>query len=347
MNTKSEVATKSKNLPGSFTGDTRQAEFDFLIGFARNVTANLETSQVVMAAAKALYEYAPYDSIVFSLAPGAGGVHIISPQADCWHIRSSSETVLNTGRGGFSGRPLRFVELPCAAGSIAICCKQKSAALLSDLFLSSFAECLVIALRNAQEHGRVKELAIRDALTGLYNRRGLEEMLRAEELRRNQSTLSLLVIDLDNFKLINDNYGHPVGDLVLESVSRIIRENTRQGDIVARYGGEEFAVFLPSTVGSNARTVAERLRKKIAEKELIVDGSVIKVTVSIGVACNADGAASSGTIMTRADQAMYQAKRQGKNRVCMSDKNAKVSILRLESKSDHPSPPARIHAVAI
>jgi diguanylate cyclase (GGDEF)-like protein len=326
--------------------DAKLDELNLLLSFARQVTANLDTTQVVLEAAKILYQFGAYDQITFSLAPGVGGAHTVTPGKEGWNIVAGSGPASLRDADGATAGPPRFVELPCSAGSLAIYGDDRSGAMYSDFFLSSFADCLVIALRNTQEHGRLKELTMRDALTGLYNRRGLEEMLRFEEARRNKSTLSLLVMDLDNFKLINDSYGHPVGDIVLEAVGRILRENARQGDIVARLGGEEFAVFLPATPAEGAAIAAERIRKRVAAENLVVDGNRIVVTVSIGIACSDDAAGGGDNIMARADQAMYQAKRQGKNRVCIFTPAAKVTVLRPAPRTSGNGRAGRMGVVA-
>ena len=174
---------------------------------------------------------------------------------------------------------------------------------------------------------KLEEQSITDALTGLRNRRFFDERLH-EEFRRAQrygDYLSLIMVDLDHFKLVNDRYGHPVGDAVLRESAGLIRASLRDPDICARYGGEEFAVILPKTHMSGALAVAERIWRAIGQKDFLVgpgeDGRTprtIKVTGSIGVAFYPSKDINSSDLLLRfADQALYQAKRSGRNTICL------------------------------
>jgi len=185
---------------------------------------------------------------------------------------------------------------------------------------------LTTAIRNAREHDRVKELSLRDSLTGLYNRRILEEILHLEENKRRQTPLALLLIDVDNFKAINDTFGHPAGDSVLTVLAKILMDNSRKENIVARYGGEEFAVLLNNTGLDTALQVADRLRMKLSEQVFTFSGRKVSFTASIGVSHNDGVTAIPETLLSRADQALYQAKRSGKNRVC-SHEVAQIAIV--------------------
>ncbi|HET6420359.1 MAG TPA: GGDEF domain-containing protein, partial [Geobacteraceae bacterium] len=178
-------------------------------------------------------------------------------------------------------------------------------------------EILAVCLRNAGDYGKARDDSMRDGLTGLYNRRVLEEMLELEQRKREVVPLSLLLIDLDNFKAINDTYGHPAGDAVLRSAAATLADNARRADLVVRYGGEEFAVMLPSTCASIALDVGERLRKSIENKEVEFNGNRIRVTASLGIAHRSGkDPVPVKEIMSQADQALYQAKNTGKNKVC-------------------------------
>jgi diguanylate cyclase (GGDEF)-like protein len=172
-------------------------------------------------------------------------------------------------------------------------------------------------LAHALEYGRVRERAERDGLTGLFNRRELEQALDAERARHERygHPLALLLIDVDHFKGINDRFGHDAGDAVLRTVARVILAGVREVDMAARFGGEEFAVLLPETAPEAASDVAERLRAAVERIELPWNGQGIRVHISIGVsscpACVRDPSA----LVRSADAALYQAKTLGRNRV--------------------------------
>ncbi|MBW2457245.1 MAG: GGDEF domain-containing protein [Deltaproteobacteria bacterium] len=159
-------------------------------------------------------------------------------------------------------------------------------------------------------------VALRDGLTGAYNRRYLDERLLSEMAfaKRHLVPLTLLLLDLDHFKRVNDTYGHPAGDAVLQRFNALLEEQVRTEDMVARYGGEEFAVVCRGTDEGSAAVVAERLRWAVEKTEFVYEGEVIPVTVSIGLATsldvNVDGPDS---LLRQADQALYQAKQAGRN----------------------------------
>lgn len=175
------------------------------------------------------------------------------------------------------------------------------------------------ALRDSEE--RYRSLSQTDSLTGLYNSRHLHEQVpvEIERTKRYSRPLSLLVLDCDNFKAVNDRYGHLGGDRVLQNLAKSIRHCLRRSDFAFRYGGEEFVVLLPESDGLAAMNIAERLRTLFAAvKTPAPSGEVIHCTVSIGISvCNADDDESS--LMRRADEACYRAKQAGKNRVILAD----------------------------
>ena len=196
--------------------------------------------------------------------------------------------------------------------------------------LNNSYDLLMIELRQAKEkaeklanelfcaNARLHEMAFRDCLTGLYNHRYFQEMLdkEIERAKRYENELSLLFLDIDYFKKVNDTYGHPTGDRVLAEISRVMEQSVRNVDFVARYGGEEFAVILPETGFQAARNVAERLRGNIENHVIEVDGRTIKVTVSIGcTGCNCDQIKGKGALVDLADRALYIAKLSGRNMV--------------------------------
>ena len=169
--------------------------------------------------------------------------------------------------------------------------------------------------REASEQHRLATAC--DHLTGIANRRAFFEAAEREMARRKQSPrpLSLVMFDADHFKVVNDTYGHPAGDAVLCHLAKLLMSTFRQVDIVARVGGEEFAVLLPSTDLQTALKIANRLRENVASQVVEVDGVKIRYTVSGGVASMDDSISGLDALMKRADQALYQAKASGRNRI--------------------------------
>jgi two-component system cell cycle response regulator len=172
------------------------------------------------------------------------------------------------------------------------------------------------SIANARFHAEIERLAITDGLTGIFNHRHLQERLSQEfnRLERFSEPLSILILDIDHFKEINDTYGHPVGDSVLRGVVDVIKRTIRNIDIPARYGGEEFAVILLGTGAHGALNMAERLRKAVMNRTFSAENKTFKVTISIGVStCPNDGRRKE-EIIEKADKALYHAKRTGRNR---------------------------------
>lgn len=169
-------------------------------------------------------------------------------------------------------------------------------------------------VRNAEQ---LEELATTDGLTALYNHRHFMKLAETEwnRYRRHGRPLSLLMFDIDFFKSFNDRFGHEVGDQVLFHVAALSREERRETDIVARIGGEEFAILLPETGIDDAGVAAERLRKQIEESDMQCDGQNLTITVSIGIAEAQPDMRDVGDLLKNADQALYIAKRTGRNRI--------------------------------
>ncbi|MGC2063828.1 MAG: diguanylate cyclase [Thermodesulfovibrionales bacterium] len=171
------------------------------------------------------------------------------------------------------------------------------------------------SIANAKLHAKIERLATTDGLTGLFNHRIFQERLTGELKRQSRISgpLSLMLTDIDFFKKVNDTYGHPVGDIVLKKVSKVIRESLRDIDIPARYGGEEFAVILPGTDGPGARVIAERLRTAVQGKTFSADEKSFRVSISIGIAVSPADAKRKEELIEKADQALYHAKHNGRN----------------------------------
>ena len=164
---------------------------------------------------------------------------------------------------------------------------------------------------------KVKELAIRDGLTGLYNHRHFQEMLSYTIVHsdRYSAQASLLMIDVDDLKIINDTYGHQAGDTVLSSIGNVLSETLRKVDIPARYGGDEFAVILPNTNKPGSIAVAEKIRSRLKRVSLRSDSREIPVTFSMGIATYPQCAASKELLIEKSDRALYESKNHGKNKI--------------------------------
>lgn len=175
-----------------------------------------------------------------------------------------------------------------------------------------------IGERMAHNEWQLQQMATRDGLTGLFNRRQFNLMLEDSFARhtRYDRPVSLLMIDIDHFKQVNDTYGHPAGDVVLVELGKRLTLQAREIDRVCRYGGEEFVVLLPETDSAGAQVIAQRLCEAMADEQWdLGDGTQISVTVSIGVASCPDHVGTSQALLTAADKALYAAKESGRNRV--------------------------------
>ncbi len=170
----------------------------------------------------------------------------------------------------------------------------------------------------------IQELAVRDGLTGLYNHRYFQESLSQEmtRSRRHGRVFSLVFLDVDFFKRYNDTYGHVEGDRVLKTLAHILKERLRNTDLAARYGGEEFVILLLETPKDKALLLAEDLRKRIEAASFSggQGGSPVSITVSLGVAAFPEDGEETTLLVQTADQALYEAKRSGRNRVCAAKK---------------------------
>ncbi|MBI2921066.1 MAG: diguanylate cyclase [Planctomycetes bacterium] len=189
--------------------------------------------------------------------------------------------------------------------------------------LVSLAQILALSIENNRLYKVVKEQSETDQLTGIYNRRIFDKRLGDEvkRARRYGRELALLMIDLDHFKSVNDTYGHPKGDETLRHVARFLRVQSRGVDILARYGGDEFCLLLPECTLDNAMQKAELLRKRFVTRKFSVVGrgaKAVRLTLSIGVGALTDDMATEFDLLRIADNALYRAKGQGRNRVCQA-----------------------------
>lgn len=230
-------------------------------------------------------------------------------------VRTLQQAVRRMGEGHLATRvpPLRGSEL----GELTNTINRMASALQHER--ENLERSVTERTKELQEaNARLERLAVTDGLTGVFNHRRFQEQLQAEILRseRHKRPMGVLMVDVDFFKKVNDAMGHPAGDELLRRLAEVLSVDLRQTDMIARYGGEEFAVLLPETTKSEAMQVAERMR--IAVETRINDGSTpwpTKVTVSIGVGTFPEDGKSGEQVLVAADQAMYVAKRQGRNRV--------------------------------
>ena len=181
--------------------------------------------------------------------------------------------------------------------------------------LANQAAATVSLIRDREQQ---RQLAVRDGLTGLYNRRAFNELLVsaiANEDRRDDGQLALVILDLDHFKKLNDTFGHPAGDAALRSAARLLAQHLRKGDQAARYGGEEFVVIFPGANKDRGVHAAERLRLAVARHRLVFEGARIPIAASFGVAIWPTDGKEPDDLLAAADRALYAAKQAGRNRV--------------------------------
>jgi diguanylate cyclase (GGDEF)-like protein len=250
-----------------------------------------------------------------------------APRAD----QPASHTVEHAGEDG-ERRWLRVSRLRMGSAELrggsselvmlADCTPQKQAEEQIARLSAELAKRAVERVELAQTIQELEELALRDPLTGLLNRRAFQERLEEEVARaqRYGSELSLLLVDIDHFKRVNDTYGHVVGDVALTHVAHVLAQERRMSDVAARYGGEEFAMLAPHTTRDGALALAERLRHAVRERPYRARSGHDHLCVSVGVATlsvRVEGAAE--LLIDAADRALYVAKREGRDRVSVAD----------------------------
>jgi diguanylate cyclase (GGDEF)-like protein/putative nucleotidyltransferase with HDIG domain len=220
----------------------------------------------------------------------------------------------------------------------------------NETFMKSVADQVASGVTNARLYARVQRQAVTDGLTTLFNHRTGQEKL-TEQMRmaeRYQRHLSVVMVDVDFFKKINDNYGHPVGDTVLKAVAKLIKNNCRDVDIPIRYGGEEFMVVLPEVNTEGAHVVAERIRRSLAQEVIMHENISLSVTASIGISTFPDDAGEQKQLLALADKALYLSKRLGRNQVrTVADlmfENQKGENLEASVDTRESAPEARVAA---
>lgn len=289
---------------------------------------------------------------VYLLDSEAGALHLTAnqgrPEESFKHEVTASETILGRALWGDAVQQTDIVEdhtlaswlvhpdeirsqaaIPLRTGDALIGVLVVASSTFRELMPSELERLQVIgnqaslALQNALLHEELERLSVTDRLTELYNHGYFQQRLEEEVGRasRFEHELSLIMLDVDDFKDFNDSYGHPNGDRVLRTVSNVIRDNLREMDVAARYGGEEFVIVLPETGTEGARQVGDRIRARVAEFPFVggEDLPPVHKSISVGVATFPVHADSQGGLIESADQAMFHAKRQGKNRVATAD----------------------------
>ncbi len=267
-------------------------------------------------------------------AVAAWGRRAAGPRAfraeECWALRRGRVHRVASGARGIlcrhvdPGTPQGYACLPLLAqgealGVLHVRGTGGAEPSADPALVEAVAEHLALGLANLRLREKLRSQALQDPLTGLFNRRYLEERLEREvrHARRHRAALSVLMIDLDHFKRINDTHGHEAGDRLLEAVGSALVETLRAEDVAARYGGEEFTVLLPGTALEEACWVAEKVRNTVRRLRVPTAGlALAEVTLSVGVATLAEGGdLEASELLRRADAALYEAKEAGRDRL--------------------------------
>ena len=193
--------------------------------------------------------------------------------------------------------------------------------LLSTVIIFFSYYLLAIVIAQVKRQKQLEVASTTDSLTGLFNRRYMEQKIQEEYARyqKTDSALSFLIIDIDLFKTINDKLGHAGGDSLLKAIAEDLKKCIRESDIVARWGGDEFLLMLPFTNKENAIKMAERIRQTVGSRTYVYENEVLSVTLTIGVSVVQDSEATSDDVIRKADLLMFQGKRAGRNRIVFTD----------------------------
>lgn len=255
--------------------------------------------------------------------------HASFHSTDCWGIRRGHVHVSADARHRLACRHAverpgtAVVCIPMTAGGrtvgvVTLACSAVALPAAVDLFAKPFADQLALGLVALQLQESLHSRAVRDSLTGLYNRRHMEEVLRTqvERIGRGGASFAVILADVDHFKRFNDTFGHAAGDALLQQVARLMESVFREGDVVCRYGGEEFLIVLPGATLESARGMAEYLRESVRQLHVPVEGrSLAGVSMSMGIAVAPAHGTSAEVLVANADRALYAAKHAGRDRV--------------------------------
>lgn len=265
------------------------------------------------------------------IALGDGPIGMAAEGSDPVHLPTLDPDAYEALKGHHSVLAVPIASEGDTLGVIAVAKKIPGAfPAVTERMLTVISSHAAVAIRNAQLYQASQQLAITDGLTGVYNRRYFQRQLEAEFRRapRFGYSIALMLIDIDHFKRFNDTHGHLLGDQVLRSVGQILRDSTRETDVVARYGGEEFAVILPETTCEQALEVAKRIRKNLARHPFWGRGQTpVQVTASIGIAARPASEIKPEELIDVADAALYEAKHGGRDRVCAASGPGSLSVV--------------------
>jgi diguanylate cyclase (GGDEF)-like protein len=321
----------------------RAAQLEAINAIAKRTTVELDLKELLDRLCTQLPNAFPVDRVLIFLRDEDGNLILRAQQGARSNALKVGDALPDNYPHTVAGDGREEVCLPLVSfgenlGLLVCVTKPGEAFLPNDIqALESVADILATATQNARYVDRVRQLAYRDGLTGVFNRRYFDSRLVEEITRaaRYGGGVSVLMIDLDRFKEINDAFGHMIGDDVLRAVSTIFMRHLRKVDVVCRYGGEEFAVVLPATQGGSAASVADKLRRAIACAQY--PGVTLPVTVSIGVAEFPANGITRDDIVRAADAALYQAKENGRNRVCLASSNYGAESAKASTISTPPA----------
>ena len=329
-----EVERANRNLQQHIAGLRLLVEFSDLLQLSATVE---EATDLVPAFGERLFPsisgavFVAQPAGVVELAAfwGAEPDHASFHANDCWAVRrgsihvSADHTHRLLCRHAVERPGTALVCIPMTAGgrTVGVVTLNSPADVLPaqiDLFAKPFSDQLALGLATLQLQQNLHSRAVRDALTGLYNRRHMEESLAQQlgRVKRSGTSLAVLLIDVDHFKSFNDTFGHAAGDTVLQQLAKLMQTVFREDDIVCRYGGEEFLVILPDATLDIALSRAEYLRESARELQIHVDGRALAgISISAGLAVAPSHGLTSEALITAADRALYAAKSAGRDRV--------------------------------
>jgi diguanylate cyclase (GGDEF)-like protein len=300
--------------------EKRAVELERLVAFGQTLGNALDFDAIRAAIANHLFAITGTDKVCVLVHHGASWRALTSEPAGIENdgqLAQVADRLVKQGSAGDPSGTLGFTLVVGGApvGVLGFCPERGPLAVDRRRIFEAAAALLAVSVKNAQLFSEVRDNSVRDALTGANTRAHAMEVIDAElrRARLNQTTVSLVLFDLDRFKEINDTHGHLCGDAVLNAVGARMRDVLRGSDLKCRYGGEEFLVLLPETPLHGARRVAESLRREISERHVQWTGGSVSVSASFGIAQALPGEINVQALIRRADRALYRAKEDGRN----------------------------------